>query len=502
MALHRQDATPDCLSLLTPAQILQAEQAFMAAGTTKHGLMLHAAQAVARAIQRRWQPCRVAVLCGPGNNGGDGYVTAHLLRQQGWSVQVFSLAQSQPAHGDAAWAAAQWSAATQAFSAFQPAAFDLVVDAVFGAGLNRALSEEVEHCLQACAQAQLPMCAVDVPSGVDGSTGQLLGRVAQATLTVTFTRAKPGHYLLPAKALCGELVVADIGLDTAFVDAIHSRTWLNAPALWAGAWPQALASQHKYKRGHVAVLGGEQLTGAARLAAQAAQRIGAGLVTIAAPQAVWSIYAQALQSCMVQAFANAHELRAIVQEPRRNVCLIGPGAGVQAMTRQAVLDSAAAGKQLVLDADALTAFDQQPERLFEVLAELAQACGHARAVLTPHDGEFARLFAHLGFSAQHDKCAKARLAAQCAQAVVVLKGSDTVIASPDGRLCINANAPATLATGGSGDVLAGMVAGLLAQGMPAFEAACAAVWWHGQAATTVGPALIAEDLLQALACGR
>lgn len=502
MPLHRAELPPTSLYLLTPAQMLQAEQVSMAANavdTAGHGLMQRAAQATAMAIQRRWQPCRVAVLCGPGNNGGDGYVVAHLLRQQGWSVQVFSLAPPQPTQADAAWAARQWGASTLAFSTFEPIAFDLVVDAVFGAGLNRALSAEVERCLQACVQAQLPICAVDIPSGVDGGTGQLWGQAAAASLTVTFSCAKPGHFLLPGKDLCGELLVADIGLDGACLQAIDTRTWLNAPALWGHVWPQALTSQHKYKRGHVVVLGGKVLTGAARLAAQAAQRSGAGLVTIAAPQTVWGVYAQALQGCMVQAFADADALRAIIQEPRRNVCLIGPGAGVQDATCQAVLDSAAAGKQLVLDADALSAFAEQPQVLFDALATLAEPSNQARAVLTPHDGEFARLFGHLSTALDRDKCAKARLAAQRAQAVVVLKGADTVVAAPDGRLSINANAPATLATGGTGDVLAGIVAGLLAQGMPAFEAACAAVWLHGQAAQKIGPGLIAEDLLQALA---
>ncbi|MDH5857071.1 NAD(P)H-hydrate dehydratase [Lampropedia aestuarii] len=502
MPLLRPELPSKSLRLLTPAQMLQAEQASMAANasdTAGHGLMQRAAQAVAMAIQRRWQPCRIAVLCGPGNNGGDGYVVAHLLRQQGWSVQVFSLTPPQQNQGDAAWAALQWGASTQPLSAFEPTAFDLAVDAIFGAGLNRALGTDVNSCLQACAQAKLPICAVDMPSGVDGSTGQLLGQAAAAALTVTFSCAKPGHFLLPGKDFCGELLVADIGLDAACLQAIGSHTCLNAPALWDHLKPPALPSQHKYKRGHVVVLGGEVLTGAARLAAQAAQRSGAGLVTIAAPASVWGVYAQALQGCMVQSFTDGDALRSIIQEPRRNVCLIGPGAGVLDTTRQAVLESAAAGKQLVLDADALTAFAQQPQVLFDALAALAKPLAQARAVLTPHDGEFARLFGHLSVALGKDKCAQARLAAQRAQAVVVLKGADTVIAAPDGRLCINANAPATLATGGTGDVLAGLVAGLLAQGMPAFEAACAAVWLHGQAAQQVGPGLIAEDLLHALA---
>lgn len=500
MPHHQTDQQLSTLVLLTPKQMMEAEQVCMEAGIAGQVLMLRAAQALCMAITRRWLPCRVAVLCGPGNNGGDGYVTAHFLRQQGWDVQVFSVAARHgPNDGsDAAWAMKQWGAAIGAAKDFQAQDYDLVVDAVFGAGLNRALDAQAIACLQACEQHQLPICAVDMPSGIDGRTGQVLGYAAYTALTVTFTRAKPGHYLLPGKRHCGELVVADIGVPDAVVAGMACQTMLNAPPVWARHWPHADMGNHKYKRGHVVVLGGDLLTGAARLAAQAAQRVGAGLVSVAAPESAWSVYAQSLQSVMVQGFSSAQELRAILQEPRRNVCLIGPGAGVHAMTRQAVLDSAQMNKQLVIDADALTAFADQPELLFAALGAAPRLAANAYAVLTPHDGEFARLFGHLSDSHESDKCARSRQAALTAQAVVIVKGSDTVIAAPDGRVAINANAPATLASGGTGDVLAGMIAGLLAQGMPGFEAACAAVWLHGRAAHEAGAHLIADDLLQAL----
>ncbi|THU04181.1 NAD(P)H-hydrate dehydratase [Lampropedia puyangensis] len=469
----------------------QADQACIAAGVAGTVLMQRAGQAVALAMMRRWQPCRVAVLCGPGNNGGDGFIIAQSLRDKGWSVAVFLLQAPQQLRADAAWALQQWQGPIDDAASFDAAEWDLVVDAIFGAGLNRTVDGQALQWIAQCDAAGVPVCAVDMPSGIDGANGQVMGRALRAELTVSFFRAKPGHYLLPGRAYCGALVLADIGIPSDVAPVVECRTWLNTPALWQAVWPQAQALDHKYKRGHVLVLGGALLTGAARLSAQAAQRIGSGLVTIAAPELVWGLYAQTMQGCMVQAFSTGQELRQMLQEGRRNVCLIGPGAGVQSLTRDAVLNAAVAGKHLVLDADALTVFADAPETLFTALA-----ARDAETVLTPHEGEFTRLF---GMGGDADKCLRAQRAAQRAGAVLVFKGADTVIAAPDGRTAINANAPATLATGGSGDVLAGITAGLLAQGMPAFEAACAAVWMHGEAANTLGPHLIADDLLGAIA---
>ncbi|RMX07406.1 NAD(P)H-hydrate dehydratase [Allofranklinella schreckenbergeri] len=516
-------------ALLTPAQMAQADAAAIASGVPGVALMARAGEAVALAVARRWQPCRVAVLCGPGNNGGDGFVAAQWLRQRGWPVRLFLLGELAKLRGDAAWAASQWQGATEEVTAFDPAACDIAIDALFGAGLCRPLDGQAAALVQALNASGLPVCAVDVPSGLDGATGappaDETAPVVQAALTVTFFRTKPGHWLLPGRKLCGELVLADIGIPESVLKSLEPplATWLNTPALWRHALPQPGPQSHKYQRGHVLVWGGAMLTGAARLAAQAAQRAGAGLVTLAVPQAVWPVYAQSLQGCMVQALpegdgeAAAHAntntqgaaldaasaawaegWQQLLANGRRNVCLIGPGAGVNWRTRAAVLAALHRGKHVVLDADALSVF--APAEPGGAVADVfeALAASSAQAILTPHEGEFARLFGDLSAALAGDKRARAAAAARRAGAVVVLKGADTVVAAPDGRCAINANAPAWLATGGTGDVLAGLAAGWLAQGVPAFEAACAAVWQHGEAAQRLGAGMVADDLLLAL----
>jgi hydroxyethylthiazole kinase-like uncharacterized protein yjeF len=404
----------------------------------------------------------VLALCGPGNNGGDGYVAARHLAAAGWPVRVAPLA---PARGDAAEAAASWHGPLVAFTAAEAARADLVIDAVFGAGLVRALDPAVAEVLRAARR----VVAIDTPSGLDGATGAALGFAPQAELTVTFFRLKPGHLLLPGRTLCGETVLADIGLPDAAMPPV--RTWRNDPALWT--LPAPAPDGHKYSRGHLTVLGGAAMTGAARLAAVAARRVGAGMVTIAAPPDAAAIYRAAEPGTIV----DARPLAALLEDARRTVWLCGPGLGQQAAA--AVLPALlAAGRQVVADADALTACAGAPERL------------KGAAVLTPHAGEFARVFGPAGA----DRLAATRAAAVLTGAVVLLKGADTIIAAPDGRAAVNANAPPTLATAGAGDVLAGLIGGLLAQGLPPWQAAAAAAWLHGEAARSFGPGLIAEDL--------
>ncbi|KKW67453.1 hypothetical protein AAV94_10880 [Lampropedia cohaerens] len=465
----------------------QADRAAMAAGIPGSRLMQRAGEAVARVVARRWQPCRVAVLCGPGNNGGDGWIAAAWLARHGWSVTVYALGSPAQLRGDARWAASQWPGPVRQGVPLDVPAHDLVIDALFGAGLTRALEGLAAQWLNAAAQAGMPICAVDVPSGLDGATGQTLGKVVPAAVTVTFARAKPGHWLLPGRSLCGELVVADIGIPDEVLSATGVQTWENAPGLWWPHMPRAHLQGHKYTRGHATILAGAQMTGAARLAARAAQRVGAGLVTVAAPPAAWPAVAPALESIMVQRLARRTDWQALLQDARRNAWLIGPGAGVSQTVVDAALDVLAQHRHLVLDADALTASASQARTLFAAIA--ASHAQGGQTVLTPHDGEFARLF-----STEGSKLARASRAAHQAAAVVVLKGADTVIAAPDGRIAINTNAPPSLATAGSGDVLAGLITGLLAQGMPAFEAACAGVWLHGAAARAGGPCLVADDL--------
>jgi hydroxyethylthiazole kinase-like uncharacterized protein yjeF len=467
-------------ALLTPDQMGELDRRTIAGGVAGAVLMERAGAAVADEIRRRWARRPIAVLCGPGNNGGDGFVVARLLAAEGWPVRLALLGERGALAGDAVAHAALWTGPVESFGMAALDGAALVVDALFGAGLSRPLGEPTVGVLAAAAERGLPIVAVDVPSGLYGASGAAEGAVA-ATLTVTFGRLKPGHLLLPGRDLCGELVLADIGLDPAALDALDVKTWANDPNLWNDLLPRPGHASHKYSRGHALVLGGWPMGGAGRLSSRAAARVGAGLVTVAVPSAGLPTYAGALESQIVRPLDDAAGLDALLADKRFTGLLIGPGAGVSDATRASAFQLLAAARSTVLDADALTACAQDPPALFAAI--------RGPTVLTPHEGEFSRLFRVEG-----DKLARARAAAAQSGAVVVLKGADTVVAAPDGRAAINGNAPPTLATGGTGDVLSGIILGLLTQGMPAFEAAAAGVWIHGAAATSFGVGLLASDL--------
>ncbi len=466
-------------ALLTVSQMNAADRLAIALGTPGVVLMENAGASVAREITRRWSPRAVAVLCGPGNNGGDGFVVARHLAAAGWQVRLALLGARDALKGDAAYHAQLWTGSVEPLTCDVLEGAALVVDALFGSGLTRALEGAVAEVLAAAA-TRAPVVAVDVPSGVMGDSGVTLGAVP-AALTVTFFRKKPGHLLLPGRTLCGEVVVTEIGTPDAVLDQIAPQTFENDPALWLDVLPRPEQAGHKYTRGHALIWGGYPMTGAARMAARAAARIGAGLTTIAVPQEALPIYAAALTSIMAQPVATTQEFTDLLADTRLSGFLIGPGAGVNAATKARALAMLGTGRAVVLDADALSVFQDDPAQLEHAIKG---AC-----VMTPHDGEFARLF-----DASGDKLARARKAARRCGAVVVLKGADTVIAAPDGRAIINSNAPATLATAGAGDVLSGIVLGLLTQGTDPFLAAAAAVWLHGAAAQSFGVGLIAEDL--------
>ncbi|NYT36597.1 NAD(P)H-hydrate dehydratase [Allopusillimonas soli] len=444
-------------------------------------LMEAAGAAVANAVARRWARQRVTVLCGPGNNGGDGFVAARHLRGAGWMVRVGLLGAREMLTGDAAHHAALWDGPIEPLSPALLEDAGLVVDALFGAGLSRPIQGEAQAVLRALARRDIPVCAVDIPSGVDGASGEVLGVAAPAALTVTFFRKKPGHLLEPGRSLCGALLVEDIGIPASVLDAVSPAVFENTPRQWLHAYPWPQVQGHKYQRGHAIVVGGRLMTGAARLAATACARTGAGLVTVAAPLMAFQIYATALTSVMVHPIRESGSLEDILADARINAVVVGPGAGISDMTRKHALQALGGDRAVVLDADAISVFGSDAQALFDAI--------RGPCVLTPHEGEFNRIF-HV----EGSKLQRALDAARQSGAVVVYKGHDTVIAAPDGRAFINTNAPPILATGGTGDVLGGMVAGLLAQGMDAFLAAAAAVWMHGQAARQFGPGLIAEDL--------
>lgn len=470
--------------LLGNAEMYEADRLAIAGGIPGINLMERAGLGAALAIVRRWPRGRVTVLCGPGNNGGDGFVAARLLAARGWPVSLALLGARAALKGDAQLAAAKWDGPVLPLSPGLIRPGDLIVDALFGAGLARPLEGLALEMIRAVRGSGNPVCAIDVPSGVHGDSGAVLGGALQAGLTVTFFRRKPGHLLFPGRGLCGEVQVMDIGTPVGVLDRIAPKTFANEPALLREHFPRPGADDHKYVRGHAVVAGGGlACTGATRMAAYAALRMGAGLVSVAAPPDAFSVYAASLTAVMNRKADGAAGLDAMLEDARLNVVLLGPGLGVGQAARDKVAVARKRSRPVVLDADALTSYAENPAALFGMMDE--------HCVLTPHEGEFFRLFPDLK---SEDKLTRARIAARRAGAVVILKGADTVIAAPDGRAAVNANAPPWLATAGSGDVLAGFVLGLLAQGMPGFNAACAAVWHHGQCAQLAGRGLIAEDL--------
>lgn len=487
--LFKRDKVADPLALLTVSEMYTADSLAIGKGTPGIVLMENAGGAVAQAILARWTSRPTVVLCGPGANGGDGFVVARLLTRAGWPVRLGLLGERGALKGDAALAADAWTGLVEPADPAMLADAELVVDALLGAGLTRPVEGRAADLI--AAMSGKTVIAVDLPSGVHGDDGQILGSAPQAALTVTFYRKKPGHVLTPGRFRCGEIVVADIGIPDAVLDVIQSNHWENGPALWRGVFPQPQPDGHKYQRGHAVALGGGVMTGAARLAARAALRAGAGLVTVACPSSALPIYAAGSPSLIVEAADDDAAFAALLKDKRKNAVLLGPGAGVGAVTRARVLAALEAEKSCVLDADALTSFADEPQNLLDRLDD--------RCLLTPHEGEFARLFNERDVAGRgSSKLARARAAAAYSGAVVLLKGADTVVAAPDGRAAVNTLASPWLATAGSGDVLGGVALGLMTQGMPTFEAACAAAWLHGAAGVRLGPGLIAEDLPDAL----
>lgn len=477
------------LALLTCTEMAAADAAAIAAGTTGSALMEAAGKAVARATVERYRRQPVVVLCGPGNNGGDGFVVARHLQAEAWPVKLALIGDAGALRGDAARVARQWKGAVSTAS---PGLLDgrpLVIDAMFGAGLSRPIDGAALGLIERMNRESLSVVAVDVPSGLHGDTGKIMGIAPRAEMTVTFFRAKPGHHSLAGLRHCGDLRIADIGIAASVLDAIGPTLWRNEPALWVDALRRVDPGDHKYARGHLTILGGASATGAARLAALAGRRAGAGLVTIASPQATAGIYRAAEPGNLIVEADDGASFAKLLADERRNAFLIGPGSGVNERTRDAVLVALAARRAVVLDADVATVFADDRQRLFSTIGGMV--------LLTPHEGEFRRLFPEL--SSELGKVDRVRKAASLCGATILLKGPDTVIAAPDGRAVINVHAPPSLATAGSGDVLAGISAGLMTRGLSPLAAGAAAAWLHGECAYAFGkPGLIAEDLVERL----
>lgn len=443
--------------LLTAKQMQAADAATIAAGTSASELMQRAGTALAHIIQSLYAPCHTVVMCGKGNNGGDGRIAAELLKQAGFEVLVTTPDEDYREQLQSA---------------------ELIVDALLGTGLNAPVAGKYWQAIEAMNEIGCPIVAVDIPSGINASTGEIMGTATRAAHTVTFASAKCGHYLLPGKAHTGLLHIMDIGITEETIANTNPHIFLNTAALWEVPEPQL--TSHKYTRGAVLVQGGPlAMTGASKLAATAALKIGAGAVSIICNNETLPVYAAMLTAVMTKPANTMQEFQQLIDEPRVRALLIGPGAGVSNATNERAHQILQSNKPCVLDADAL---------VHEVLAR-----AHAATVLTPHQGEFERLFGHYP-----NKLDAASAVTKHFPGVLVYKGSDTVIAQQGKPIVINANAPPTLATAGSGDVLAGIIAGLLAQGMEPFDAACAGVWLHGHAAQKLGRFFTAEDLVENL----
>lgn len=481
------------LELLTADEMRRAEKLAIDTGTPSLVLMENSGRGVAEEVVRRFpRGSKVIVLCGPGNNGGDGFAAARTLRERGYQVRLALLGVQEQLTKDAKEMARRWDESIEPMSLQCLNGAQIIVDAIYGAGLRDPVEGVPAQMIEEITARNLPVVAIDMPTGVDATRGDIRGPAFKAVSTVTFFRRKTGHVLLPGRLYCGDVRAIDIGIHPSVLADVAPRTFSNDPDFWLRYFPKLKIDGHKYDRGHVAVMSGPmESTGAARLAARTALRSGAGLVSVATSKAAFYINAAQLTAIMVAAYDAPATLPEILLSRRVNAALAGPGAGISQDTREVVSALLSTDIAAVIDAEGLTAFEEEPEMLF------GQIRGRpSPVVLTPHEGEFARLFPAI--DASLSKLERAREAAEISGAVIVLKGPDTVIVAPDGLAAISENGVPWLATAGSGDVLSGLITGLLGQGMAAFDAAAAAVWIHNEVAHAFGPGMISEDMPELL----
>lgn len=465
-------------SLLSVKEMYLADQITTQKGTSGLQLMETAGEAVTKEIVLRWPKCKVVVLCGPGNNGGDGFVVARLLQDAGWPVRILLRGDKENLPADAKTNAERWDDIVYPLKVHNMGQPDLIIDALFGAGLVREISGEIAGIIQTVNALATPVVAIDIPSGVHADSGQILGTAIKANLCVTFCRAKTGHYLIPGRGQSDELIVSDIGIDHTTIDHISPKAFLITNAYIKSHFPWPRLDGHKYQRGHGVVIGGTQMSGAARLGAVCARRVGAGLITIACEKKVQSIYQQSEAGNLV----SSEDIQTLLKDPRKNAVLVGPGLGLDEKHKTLIYDLIASEKNLILDADALTFLSQ--------MGEIEKIDRKGSTLLTPHEGEFLRLFPHINGS----KIERVRAASVQSNCTILLKGPDTLIAQPDGKTSINSTGTPWLATAGSGDCLAGICLGLMAQGLTGFDAATLSAWLHGTCAEQRGAGLIAEDI--------
>ncbi len=515
------------MQILSPKEMQKIDKDAIKSGISGYNLMENAGRSVAKEIVSKFRKTKVLVLCGPGNNGGDGFVVARILSEIGWEVSVASVNISK-LKGDAEKARLSYKHNISSIiskdidvilnkrriqkdknKSVNSSCRDtiktndlligkqipqhskiapnlLVIDAIFGTGLNKIIKGDLAEVIEKINKSNALVVAVDIPSGINGENGEVMGVAIKADITLTFTRKKLGLVLMPGKMNAGEVITTDIGIPEEIINKQKFSIYENSPNLWISSFPFPEPQDNKYTRGHVVVAsGGVDCTGAACLASISALRCGAGLVTVLSPKEALSIYASKLNSVMAKPFRNIKEFVQFISDKHKNVIVLGPGNGANEETAEKVKKALSLKKTCVIDADAISAFAGRGRSLFKMIK--------SPVVLTPHEGEFARIFDIKG-----DKIKRAKDAAKKSNADIVLKCTDTIIEAHDNRIVINTCATPNLATAGTGDVLSGIIAGLLAQRMDPFEAACAGVYLHSQAAKEFGIGLIAEDMPQIL----
>jgi NAD(P)H-hydrate epimerase len=469
-----------------------ADHLTIESGVSGFDLMLSAGQAVANMAHEKWPDLTVIILCGGGNNGGDGLVAGKFLHDMGADVRVFTLKSSLLQKGDAKKASGFWDGKTEKLKnlikANDLSDNVLIIDALFGIGFCGRLNSDVSVALDFVKHKGWPVLAIDVPSGIDGDALTIDPHTLRVVATVTFFRKKICHVLMPTMAQCGEISVHDIGISGDVIGDFDIELYENTPFVWKDRIPQKTSRDHKYNHGHCVILGGAKMTGAARMAANAAMRIGAGACSIVAPDKESAhIYQEAEPHLMVESLSleKAGTFEKHIQDERRNAVLIGPGAGLEDITnlKAAILKTLESDKAVILDADALSCFEDEPQTLLQAMT--------AKTIITPHEGEFKRLFPAL----EGARLDRVRQAITMTKAVIVLKGADTLIAQNNQPVFVNTHASPHLATAGAGDVLAGMICGLSARRMSAFDGARAACWIHGEASLQCGAGLVAPDLI-------
>ena len=456
--------------ILNNREMAKADRLTKENGTDGFELMKAAGQHAARIIAEKYPENEFLVLCGPGNNGGDGLVAANHLKSAGKNVRIAALGNLDDYTGDAAKAAEKIDQHPDLLEDLSEEVLAnpklVIIDAVFGTGFDRKLQDPVSSVFKKINSLHKTVVAIDIPSGVNGNDGTLDSNSLQADLTITFFRKKLGHFLQPGRSTCGKVVVCDIGIPSEILEQTDYSAIENDCSLWFDFFPIPLQTQHKYDRGYAVVYGGDEMTGAARMSAEACLRVGAGLCCLLCSQGRGDLYRSIMPPPVI-----VHEDPGW-DDDRVTARCVGPGAGEH--VDKIVTKFLSSFVPIVLDGDAL--HSRKPY--------------NDHVILTPHEGEFQRLFPETKGS----KLERVLEVTQIMTAVMVLKGSDTIIAQQGRKPVINTNTSPYLSTAGSGDVLSGILTGLLAQGMSPFEASCAGVWMHGDASCRIGPGLLAHDL--------